>query len=147
MVWQYQDTDPEHGERNSLSLTSALLEYIAGSRVKVERRANCVELRRYGASKAAVVQQFIQRMAKERKGTKPGVLCILDGESKGDRNVFKYLKQSVDVGGDSDVANGTRTGEKSERVNSSILCTVKIKANEANYYVDVGAVRELLQAL
>ena len=147
MVWQYQDTDPEHGERNSLSLTSALLEYIAGSRVKVERRANCVELRRYGASKAAVVQQFIQRMAKERKGTKPGVLCILDGESKGDRNVFKYLKRSVDVGGDSDVANGTRTGEKSERVNSSILCTVKIKANEANYYVDVGAVRELLQAL
>ena len=75
------------------------------------------------------------------------MLCILDGESKGDRNVFKYLKRSVDVGGDSDVANGTRTGEKSERVNSSILCTVKIKANEANYYVDVGAVRELLQAL
>jgi trehalose 6-phosphate synthase/phosphatase len=166
LAWQYKDADLEHGERNSLSLQSALLEIIVGWRVRLVKRTHCIELRLFGVVKKSIVEQFCNRVRHNVPYACPALLCILSGENKGDTSVFRYLKQefpklwkgTTSSQSPTTVANSDSKQARSPIENQTTLnlspnppnqqtqhrnrglpnirCTIDLKESEANYYVD-----------
>ena len=155
LAWQYKNADLEHGERNALSLQSALLEIIVGWRVRLVQRTHCVELRLFGVFKQSIIEQFCRRVEIIHPYTHPAILCILSGENHGDSRVFKYVKKEFPNlwKPQNPVTPITgRTSEEQELSLSSplssthtttptrglpnIRCTVDLKESEANYYVE-----------
>jgi trehalose 6-phosphate synthase/phosphatase len=142
LQWQYQDADAEHGEENALSLASALLETIAGYRVRLERREHCVELMIFGVSKLSILQRYCTKLQKRRGNTeRPAILCLLHGENRSDEQVFKYFK--------GDFMNAFDFVDRPEEFGvSNILCTANLKISEADYYIEKqGDVKRLLVSL
>ena len=136
------NTDAEHGEENALSLASALLETIAGYRVRLERREHCVELMIFGVSKLSILQRYCTKLQKRRGNTeRPAILCLLHGENRSDEQVFKYFK--------GDFMNAFDFVDRPEEFGvSNILCTANLKISEADYYIEKqGDVKRLLVSL